>query len=68
MVMHLRKPENEDISFRGSKKKNSEKDLSKIEVSFAEGKEKMKSLMKIKLQKCLNVRAKLDMKQLQIEY
>ena len=68
MVMHLRKPENEGISFRGSKKKNSEKDLSKTEVSFAEGKEKMKSLMKIKLQKCLNVRAKLNMKQLQIEY
>ena len=38
-----------------SENKNSEKELSKIEARFAEGKQKMNSL-KIKLEKCLNVK------------
>ena len=40
-----------------SEKKNSGKDLNKIEVRFAEGKQKMNS-SKIKLPKCLNIKGK----------
>ena len=39
--------------------KNSEKDLNKIEAGFAKGKQKMNSL-KTKLQKCYNVKGKLN--------
>ena len=41
-----------------NEKKNSEKDVKKIEARFAEGKQKMNSL-KMKLQKCYNVKEKL---------
>ena len=46
------------LYLESNKKKNSGKDLSKIEARFAEGKQKMNSL-KIKLQKCYNVKGKL---------
>ena len=49
-------------------KRNSEKDLNNIEARFAEEKQKMDSL-KIKLQKCENVKGKLNnMEQVQIKY
>ena len=38
MVMHIIKPENEVLYLESNKKKNSGKDLSKIEARFAEGK------------------------------
>ena len=59
MVMQIRKLVNKGIS--GSReKKNSEKDLNKIEARFAQGKQKMNSL-KIKLKKCRIVKGKLNM-------
>ena len=36
MVIHIRKPENEGTLFRENEKKNSGKDLNKIEARFAE--------------------------------
>ena len=36
MVIHIRKPENEGTLFRETEKKNSGKDLNKIEARFAE--------------------------------
>ena len=51
MVMHIREPEIEGLYLGINEKENSEKDLNKIEETFAEGKKKMNSL-KIKRQKC----------------
>ena len=59
MVMQIRKLVNKSIS-GSSEKKNSEKDLNKIEARFAQGKQKMNSL-KIKLKKCGSVKGKLNM-------
>ena len=55
------------VLYLGSnEKKNSGKDLSKIKSRFAEGKWKMNSL-KIKAQKCLNLKRKLtNMEQVQM--
>ena len=51
-----------------SEKKNSVKDLKQIGARFTVRKQIMNSL-KIKLQKCLNVKGKLNnMEQLQMEY
>ena len=57
------------VLYLGSnEKKNSGKDLNKIEARFAEGKQKMNSL-KIKLQKCYNCKRKLNnMEQVEMEY
>ena len=57
------------VLYLGSnEKKNSGRDLSKIKSRFAEGKRKMNSL-KIKAQKCLNLKRKLiNMEQVQMEY
>ena len=56
------------LYLESNKKKNSGKDLSKIEARFAEGKQKMNSL-KIKLQKCYNFKGKrYNMEEVEMEY
>ena len=58
----------EILHLGSSEKKNSEADLNKIEARFGEWQQKMNSL-KIKLEKCLNIKEKLNnMEQLQMEY
>ena len=68
IVMPIIKADNERTLLRSNEKKNSEKDLSKIEGRFAEGKQKVNSL-KITLQKCQNVKGKHNnMEQVEMEY